>query len=656
MRVPRGLTGKAGWSVLLVAVLALLATGSDAAMRKIDFDGDGRGDLAVYRGSEGAWYIKNSSGGTAKVAWGDPASFDIPVAGDYDNDAITDVAVWRPTNSTWYIKNSTGGATVVQWGDVSLFDVPVPGDYDGDGKTDIAVWRASNGTWYIRNSSGGATVVQWGDLSLNDRPMPGDYDGDGITDIAVWRGSNGTWYIRNSAGGTTVTQWGDGTLADQVTLGDFDGDGIVDPAVWRSSTGTWYVKKSTGGAIVTQWGDRSLFDLPYPVYADDDNAEDIAVWRRTSGTWYVKQSSNGEAQIVQWGDRSEYDQPIAAFLRPGVMDTIGIYNGIKHVVDLYATSIPDNTALDPVFHPNYLERGNDKAMEIAAWTTGGEGPPVGWTFTDLHTTFIGTNPNRYLVHFNVCDNSGTPQMRVNMVMARYGTSYVIFGDQTPIETEIGSAAIAWVHADNNVTAFNGLRLNVGDWQNNHPEILSVKIAGPGLVDNVILDRQSTSGWFPISGTSQDLLSLDDTTIATMGDIGGYTCQYYDGYGATGTQVASTRLFLLKRPVLSTELSPANFPALVSPTSHEIAAANPGGVLDVSWTNPPDTFSNWASLQFGQDSFNQGNLGMNQTSTSFDSSNLPYTPTNANLQINVQDKYYRMYELNWEFGEALPPIE
>ena len=69
------------------------------------------------------------------VDWGQ--SGDVPVLGDYDGNGTTDIAVYRPSDGAWYVKDQP---PVVQWGG-QAGDVPVPGDYDGNGDTDIAVYR-----------------------------------------------------------------------------------------------------------------------------------------------------------------------------------------------------------------------------------------------------------------------------------------------------------------------------------------------------------------------------------------------------------------------------------------------------------------------------------------------------------------------------------
>src|SRR4051812_15862453 len=78
--------------------------------------------------------------------------------------SCTDIAVWRPSDGKWYIINRSGST---QWGQGG--DIPVPADYNGDGLSDFAVWSPS-GFWFIINSSNSTLrVQQWG--RLGDIPV-----------------------------------------------------------------------------------------------------------------------------------------------------------------------------------------------------------------------------------------------------------------------------------------------------------------------------------------------------------------------------------------------------------------------------------------------------------------------------------------------------
>ena len=267
-----------------------------------DFDGDGWADFGVARneGSNLKWYVSENPSLTnfIETDWGFLNDKIAPA--DYDGDRKTDLAVFRPSEGKWYIRKSTDNSLrTVVFGQNG--DVPVPADYDGDGKADVAVFRL--GIWQILNSADGSLRTEQFGIST-DKPIIGDFDGDGKTDLTVYRA--GFWYQYRSSQGVYVERFG--SKFDKPVPADYDGDGKTDAAFYRPLVGIWYLLRSSAGYTEIEFGTAT--DKPVPADYDGDGKADIAVHR--ADRWYLHQSASG-FRVVQFGFAS--DTPVnGAFL------------------------------------------------------------------------------------------------------------------------------------------------------------------------------------------------------------------------------------------------------------------------------------------------------------------------------------------------------
>lgn len=260
-------------------------------------------DLAVWRPSNGAWYVMGGSGTMQAAAqWG--LGTDIPAPGDYDGDGKTDFCVFRPSDGNWYVLQSSNNSYSAFHFGISE-DRVAQSDYDGDGKTDYAVFRPSTTNWYVLQSSNGQTLGAQFGIS-NDELVPADYDGDGKADWAIWRNAIAQFWVKQSSNnqiiGVTYGQSG-----DKPVVGDYDGDGKYDFATWRGSDNIWRIHQSSNNQDISiNWGLQNQ-DIAVQGDYDSDGKTDIAVWR--SGWWYIRKSRDGQIRSEQWGQVGDIPVP-----------------------------------------------------------------------------------------------------------------------------------------------------------------------------------------------------------------------------------------------------------------------------------------------------------------------------------------------------------
>lgn len=263
----------------------------------VDFDGDSRSDVAVFRPMGGRWLVLESMGHLRTLQFGQWNT--LPVTADYDGDLLADHAVFERNGRWSIVRSATASVIVTNWGRAG--EIPVPADYDGDGRADLSVFDPSDGEWRIRSSlTRTVRTENWG--GKNTMPVPADYDGDGIVDLAVYAPAGGLWHVLLRDGTHRSVNWG--WEAALPVPADYDGDGRADLAVYAPGEGNWYVRGSrTGSSTVTSWGWSE--SAPVPADYDGDHRADLAVYAPREGNWYIQRSAGGTT-VQKWGSAQAF--------------------------------------------------------------------------------------------------------------------------------------------------------------------------------------------------------------------------------------------------------------------------------------------------------------------------------------------------------------
>lgn len=300
----------------------------------LDFDGDGRTDLALYR--EGSrdintapqlsyfYYFNTHTMQIGAIIWGQ--TLDVPAPADYDNDGKTDAGIYRwwdfkkgDTNIWWIYKSSGGVQTLVYEPGYNKFSR----NYFGDGKAEIGQLyqvdisqnppeRCLISIYFAADLEGNELRKTISDTcNVIPTPAPGDYNKDGRSEIAVFVNRTfKVWYPPYSSSYTPpdVVQPLD---VDSPAPGDYDGDGRTDFAgTTTDGTGRmiWRIKLSRPRAQTLEAFGLAT-DKAIPGDYDGDGRTDLAVFRPGDATWFIRYSSDGGIRSFAFGQPT--DTPLA---------------------------------------------------------------------------------------------------------------------------------------------------------------------------------------------------------------------------------------------------------------------------------------------------------------------------------------------------------
>jgi hypothetical protein len=256
---------------------------------------------------------------------------------DFDGDGKRDMAYWRASDRSCHIiKSSTGVEVVIPIASADQFEAePVPADFDGDGKTDCAVFQGATGTGqstWLWAASGSSNQIRTDTFGFEgEAPLAGTRltANAGFGQYAVATKATPGFRWRPNLGGTRLIAIG--STGDDIMIGDYDGDGTHDFGVWKpaanGSTAEFRVKCSgTNYQTERVWAFGQETDVPLgAVVRDVGTAQDFALWRPSTGQWFYLLnpcSATFAMQTDRWGQTGDIPVPGWDMDRDGLADPV----------------------------------------------------------------------------------------------------------------------------------------------------------------------------------------------------------------------------------------------------------------------------------------------------------------------------------------------
>jgi hypothetical protein len=225
------------------------APASPRAPLLLDFNGDGKLDLALADQGGGVSVLLGNGDGTFAAATNFPigggAEASAIVAGDFNGDGVLDIAASNPgppdfTGSTVSVLLGKGNGTFGPPTDFIVGSDPFPivtADFDHNSEVDLAVANYMSSSVSVLLGKGDGTFAP--KLDALDGPFPvglgaADFNGDGRPDIAIGSGAPSLAVVLGNGNGTmgpVVNSFAAVTSAENLAVADFDLDGKPDVVI-----------------------------------------------------------------------------------------------------------------------------------------------------------------------------------------------------------------------------------------------------------------------------------------------------------------------------------------------------------------------------------------------------------------------------------------